>query len=116
MDIINELYQDQLRSDLPTLNTGDVVDVHYRVVEGDKERIQVFTGTVIAINGSDISRTFTVRKIAAGGIGVERIFPYNSPLIAEIKISRQSKVRRSKLYYLRDRRGKAARLKEKTAV
>jgi len=87
--------------------------VHYRVVEGEKERVQVFSGTVISKRGSGTGATFTVRKIASGGIGVERIFPFHSPFIAEVKVKRRGKVRRAKLYYLRKRKGKAARVKEK---
>lgn len=102
----------QIRQDLPQLRPGDQVDVHYRVVEGEKERIQVFTGTVIGKHGAGTDATVTVRKISSGGIGVERIFPYNSPYISEIKVGRRSHVRRAKLYYLRGLRGKAARLKE----
>lgn len=104
-----------LKNDLPVFNPGDQVDVHYRVVEGDKERIQVFTGIVIKMRGSDVSSTFTVRKIS-GGIGVERIFPLHSPFIADIKVKRQGSVRRSKLYYLRGLKGKAARIKEKVVT
>ncbi len=103
---------EQIREDLPQLRSGDQVDVHYRVIEGEKERIQVFTGTVIGKHGAGTDSTITVRKISSGGIGVERIFPFNSPYIAEIKIKRRAHVRRAKLYYLRGLRGKAARLKE----
>jgi len=106
----------QLKDNLPMMNPGDTVDVHYRVVEGDKERIQVFTGTIISLRGCDISATFTVRKISSGGIGVERIFPLHSPLIAEVKVRRLGKVRRAKLYYLRGRKGKSARVKEKNTL
>jgi large subunit ribosomal protein L19 len=84
------------------------------VIEGDKERIQVFSGTVIKLRGADVSRTFTVRKIASGGIGVERIFPLHSPYISQIKLNRRGRVRRAKLYYLRNLKGKAARLREQT--
>jgi large subunit ribosomal protein L19 len=115
METWKEPIKGQLRSDLPILNPGDMVDVHYRVIEGDKERIQVFTGTVIKMKGSDVSSTFTVRKISSGGVGVERIFPKHSPFIAEVKVKRLGSVRRSKLYYLRGLKGKAARIKEKTA-
>jgi len=110
------IIKEQTKTDIPRFNPGDTVDVHYRVVEGDKERIQVFTGTVISKRGSDMGSTFTVRKIGSGGIGVERIFPLHSPFIADIKIKKQASVRRAKLYYLRERKGKAARLKEKTQV
>jgi len=106
----------QLKDSIPPLKPGDQVDVHYRVVEADKERIQVFTGVIINLRGSDISSTFTVRKISAGGVGVERIFPLHSPLIAEIKVRKLGSVRRAKLFYLRGRRGKAARVKEKNTL
>lgn len=100
----------------PKVKPGDQVDVHYRVVEGDKERIQVFSGTVIRLRGLDTGWTMTVRKIASGGIGVERIFPLHSPFIADIVVNKSAKVRRSKLYYLRNRKGKAARLKDKSGT
>lgn len=99
------------RDDLPQIRTGDIVAVHYRVIEGGKERIQVFEGTVIAQNNRGISRTVTVRKTSFG-VSVERIFPLNSKLVQAIKVNRHSRVRRSKLYFLRSRRGRAARLKE----
>ncbi len=105
--------RDQLKTDLPKFKPGDNVDVHYRVVEGEKERIQVFSGVVLRIHGGGLSATFTVRKIASGSIGVERIFPMHSPFIAEIKVKRLGSVRRAKLYYLRGKKGKAARVKEK---
>jgi large subunit ribosomal protein L19 len=116
MEAWKEPVRGQLRQDLPRMNPGDQVDVMYRVVEGDKERIQVFTGTVINLRGSDVSSTFTVRKISSGGIGVERIFPLHSPLIAEVKIKRLGRVRRAKLFYLRGRKGKSARVKEKNTL
>ncbi len=98
---------------VPELRPGDVVRVHLRVREGDKERVQVFQGTVIRIRGSGTGRTFTVRRIAAHGIGVERTFPLYSPRIDHIEVVRHSRVRRARLYYLRERFGKAARLKER---
>ena len=110
MYTIETLTKDQKRDDIPDFGPGDNIDVRVRVVEGDKERVQIFTGTVIQRRGSGVSETFTVRKISAG-IGVERIFPLNSPMIAEIKKNYSSKVRRAKLYYLRKLRGKASRLK-----
>lgn len=110
MKLIDNAVKSQIRSDLPAFGTGDNIDVHVRVVEGDKERIQVFSGTVIQRRGSGVSATFTVRKISAG-IGVERIFPVNSTMIANIKKNHSTKIRRSKLFYLRKLRGKAARLK-----
>lgn len=101
---------------LPAIEPGDTVDVHYKVVEGDKERIQIFNGVVINIRGNGTDRTFTVRKISAGGVGVERIFLFSSPYVADIEIKRRSKVRRAKLFYLRNLKGKAARLKEKKLI
>lgn len=100
------------RTDLPEFNPGDTVRVHVRVVEGEKERTQIFEGVVISIRGGGNNRTFTVRKVS-GGVGVERIFPYNSPMIRTVEVSRKGHVRRSKLYYLRDRIGKRARVKER---
>ena len=102
----------QLRDDIPEFKPGDTINVHVRVVEGDKERIQQYQGVVIAEQGTGPGRTFTVRKIS-NGVGVERIFPINSPKIAKIERVRQGRVRRAKLYFLRSRRGKAARIKEK---
>jgi len=110
MNSIKELTKSQIRDDLPDFGPGDNIDVYVRVVEGDKERTQIFSGTVIQRHGSGISETFTVRKISAG-IGVERVFPVNSPMIAKIKKNYSTKVRRSKLFYLRKLRGKASRLK-----
>jgi len=97
---------------IPVLKPGDVVSVHVRIVEGDKERIQAFEGTIISIRGSGNGKTFTVRKMSRG-IGVERIFPFASPAIAEVEVKRHSKVRRAKLYYLRGLKGRSAQLKEK---
>lgn len=102
----------QLRDDIPKFGVGDTVNVHVRVVEGEKERIQQFQGVVIAFRGSGAKRTFTVRKIS-NSVGVERIFPLYSPKLATIEVVRNGRVRRSKLYYLRDLRGKAARIREK---
>lgn len=97
-----------------SFNVGDTIDVAFKIKEGDKTRIQHFTGIVIAKKGAGVSKTFTVRKIATGGIGVERIFPLHSPNITSIKIKKRGKVRRAKLYYLRKRKGKAAmKVKEK---
>ncbi len=101
-----------LRTDVPEFRAGDTVKVHVRVVEGDKERIQVFQGVVIARRGGGTRETFTVRKVS-GGTGVERIFPLHSPILDKIEVVRLGKVRRAKLYYLRDRRGKAARIEER---
>lgn len=112
MDKLQEIVQDQVRTDHPNFKAGDKVKIHVRVIEGDKERIQIFEGDVIAINGSGINKSFTVRKISSG-VGVERIFPYSSPRVAKIELVREGKVRRAKLYYLRNLSGKAARIKAK---
>lgn len=100
-----------LKSNLTAFDVGDIVDVHQKIVEGDKERIQVFSGTVIMKKGEGINATFTVRRIV-NNEGVERIFPVHSPKIEKIEVKRKSRVRRAKLYYLRERTGKATRLKE----
>jgi large subunit ribosomal protein L19 len=112
MNIIESLTNDQLRTDLPAFNIGDTIKVHVKIKEGDKERIQVFEGTVIAKKHGGIQETFTVRRLSYG-VGVERTFPVNSPKIDKIDVVRRGKVRRAKLYYLRDRVGKATRVKEK---
>ena len=112
MNIIEILEKEQLRSDIPKFAPGDTVRVHARIVEGTRERIQVFEGVVIARQGSGVRETFTVRKISFG-IGVERTFPLHSPKIARLEIVRHGDVHRAKLYYLRDRVGKAARIREK---
>ncbi len=104
--------QASLRSDIPAFGPGDEVKVHVRVVEGTRERVQVFQGNVIAIQGSGLQETFTVRKISFQ-VGVERVFPMHSPIIAKLEVTRRGDVRRAKLYYLRDRTGKAAKIKEK---
>lgn len=103
---------EQLRDDLPAFHSGDIVAVHVKVREGDKERIQIFQGVVLQVRGAGINKTFTVRKIS-NGVGVERIFPLHSPNIAKIDHLREGKVRRAKLYYLRNLTGKAARIEEK---
>ncbi|RKZ30661.1 50S ribosomal protein L19, partial [bacterium] len=97
---------------IPEFKTGDTVKVHLSITEGEKTRVQVFQGIVISIHGKGTNKMFTVRKIGAGGVGVERIFPVNSPSIEKIDIVRKGKVRRAKLYYLREKIGKAARVKE----
>tara|TARA_Y100001978_G_scaffold74126_1_gene66436 strand:- start:1715 stop:2059 length:345 start_codon:yes stop_codon:yes gene_type:complete len=113
MNNITNSITDDLKKDLPNFKSGDTVEVDVKVVEGDKSRIQTFKGVVIAISaGHGLDKTFTVRKIS-NGIGVERIFPFHSPNIDEIRLVKQGKVRRAKLYYLRDLKGKAARIKEK---
>ena len=110
-NIIAEITKSQLRSDLPTFRPGDTVKVHVKVVEGTRERIQIFEGVVIKRRGGGISETFTVRKISYG-VGVERTFPVHTPKIANLEVVRRGKVRRAKLYYLRNLRGKVARIKE----
>ncbi|RME75235.1 MAG: 50S ribosomal protein L19 [Chloroflexi bacterium] len=114
VDLIRSI--EQLQEDRPDIQPGDTVNVHLRIVEGNRERIQVFQGVVIAIKGGGVNTFFTVRRIAAHGIGVERTFMLHSPRIEKIEIVRRARVRRAKLYYLRDRRGKAARLKERRFV
>ncbi|MEG0386239.1 50S ribosomal protein L19 [Solibacillus cecembensis] len=110
-NIITEITKDQLRSDLPSFRPGDTVKVHVKIVEGTRERIQLFEGVVIKRRGGGVSETFTVRKISYG-VGVERAFPVHTPKIAKLEVVRKGKVRRAKLYYLRNLRGKAARIKE----
>jgi len=109
--LIEEITKEQLRTDLPELRPGDTVKVHVKVVEGSRERIQIFEGVVIKLRGGGISESFTVRKISYG-VGVERVFPMHSPRIAKVEVVRHGKVRRAKLYYLRNLRGKKARIKE----
>ncbi len=112
MDLIKSLTESQIRTDLPQLNIGDTLKVYFKVIEGTRERIQMFEGTLIKKNGGGISESFTVRRVSYG-VGVERTFPVNSPKIDKIEISRKGKVRRAKLYYLRDRVGKSAKVKER---
>ncbi|ANB61147.1 large subunit ribosomal protein L19 [Anoxybacillus voinovskiensis] len=109
--LIQEITKEQLRTDLPDFRPGDTVRVHVKVVEGNRERIQVFEGVVIKRRGAGVSETFTVRKVSYG-VGVERTFPVHTPKIAKLEVVRRGKVRRAKLYYLRQLRGKAARIKE----
>ena len=111
-DIIRELEKEQLRSDLPKLEIGDTVRVYVKVVEGNRERLQNFEGIVIKMQGGGIRKTFTVRRISYG-VGVERTFPYHSPRIGRIEVVRHGVVRRAKLYYLRERTGKATKIKER---
>ncbi len=111
-DYINLVEATQLKDDIPEFAAGDTVNVHVRVVEGEKERIQQFQGVVIAFKGSGARRTFMVRKVS-NGVGVERIFPMYSPKVAKIEVVRYGRVRRAKLYYLRERRGKSARIRER---
>ena len=110
--LINDLTKEQLKTDLPEFKAGDTVKVHVRIIEGSRERIQVFEGVVIKRRGGGISETFTVRKISYG-VGVERTFPVHTPKIEKIDVTRRGRVRRAKLYYLRDRVGKAAKVKER---
>jgi large subunit ribosomal protein L19 len=111
MNLINAVEDKQLRTDLDPFRVGDTVKVHVIIREGDKERIQIFRGDVIARRGGSVKATFTVRKVSFG-VGVERVFPLHSKMIKRIEVVRKANVRRAKLYYLRDLKGKAARLKE----
>lgn len=111
MNIMQNLEMSQMRTDIPEFRAGDTVRVHVRVVEGNRERIQVFEGVVIARRGGGLRETFTVRRISYG-VGVERVFPLHSPRIAKIEVMRRGRVRRAKLYYLRERTGKAARIED----
>jgi large subunit ribosomal protein L19 len=115
MNLLQEVSASYLRDDLPDFTSGDTVQVHLRVVEGNKERIQVFEGIVIGRRGGKESASFTVRKISSG-VGVERVFPLHSPNIEKIEVTRRGKVRRAKLNYLRDLRGKAARIEGKRTI
>ena len=112
MNIIQELEKEQLKDNIPSFQPGDTVRCHVKVVEGQRERIQVFEGVVIAKSGTGVRETFTVRRIASG-VGVERTFPVHSPRLDKIEVSRRGVVRRAKLYYLRKLTGKAARIREK---
>ena len=112
MDIIRAIEQQQIKSDLPEFHVGDNVKVHYRITEGNRERIQVFQGNVIRMHRGTVGATVTVRKVS-DGVGVERIFPLHSPFIDHIELVTEGSVRRSRLYYLRDLKGKAARIKPK---
>ena len=111
MNIIEQIEKENLKSSVPSFNVGDTVKVSFKVIEGTKERIQAFEGIVIAKRSSGIRETFTVRRVSYG-IGVERTFPLHSPKVADIKVVRKGKVRRAKLYYLRDLTGKAAKVQE----
>jgi large subunit ribosomal protein L19 len=112
MDAIKLISESSIKKELPKFNIGDTVRVSVSIKEGEKERIQIFEGTVIAKKGSGVSSTFTVRRISYG-VGVERVFPIHSPHIGEVKVVRRGRVRRAKLYFLRDKVGKAAKVKEK---
>lgn len=111
MELIKKVTETQIKKDVPEFGAGDTVKVHVRIVEGSKSRIQVFEGAVIAIKGSGVSKSFTVRKFS-NGVGVERVFNVNSPLVAKIEVVRKGSVRRAKLYYLRNRTGKSAKVRE----
>lgn len=111
MDIIREIEKEQMKEEIPSFSPGDTVRVHVRVIEGNRERVQVFEGTVIKRRGSGIRESFTVRRVSYG-IGTERTFPLHSPKVEKIEVKRRGKVRRAKLYYLRKLTGKAARIKE----
>ena len=113
MDVIRAIEQQQIKSDLPDFHVGDTVKVHYRITEGNRERIQVFQGDVIRRHGESSRETFTVRKVSFS-VGVERTFPVHSPKIEKIEVVRQGDVHRAKLYYLRNKVGKAAKIKEKS--
>ena len=112
MDLIKAFTNEQLKAEMPVVRIGDTIRVHNKIVEGTRERIQLFEGTVIAKHGGGISETFTVRRVSYG-VGVEKTFPIHSPNVDKIVVFREAKVRRAKLYYLRDRVGKAAKVKEK---
>lgn len=111
LDVIKAIEAEQIRNDLPQFNVGDTVKVHVKINEGNRERIQVFEGVVLKRQNGGLRETFTVRRVAYG-VGVERTFPVNAPIIDKIEVTRKGKVRRAKLYYLRDRVGKAAKVKE----
>ena len=112
LGIVNELTKNQMKTDIPQFNSGDTVKVFVKIIEGSRERIQMFEGVVIKRQGGGISETYTVRKIS-NGIGVERTFPLHSPKVDHIEVVKRGKVRRNKLFYLRERSGKSARIKEK---
>ena len=112
MKLVAEVTASQIRNDLPTIAIGDTVVVGVNIIESNKKRVQDYQGLVIKMRGTGVSRSFTVRKIS-NGVGVERVFPLNSPVIAYVKVVSHGKVRRAKLYYLRDRKGKSARIKQK---
>jgi large subunit ribosomal protein L19 len=114
MNVIEQLEREQMRLDMPAFRPGDTIKVHLRIIEGEKERIQVFQGAVLRLRKGGVNSTFTVRKVS-DGVGVERVFPMHSPFIERIEVISQGKVRRSRLYYLRALRGKAARIKTRTA-
>jgi len=112
MDALKSIAQDQLKTEVPVITIGNTVKVHVKIREGERERVQAFEGTIIARNGSGVSETFTVRRVSYG-VGVERVFPLHSPRVEKVEVTREGSVRRAKLYYLRERSGKAARVKAK---
>lgn len=111
LEVIKAIEAEQIRTDLPKFNVGDTVKVHVRIKEGNRERVQLFEGTVLKRQNGGLRETFTVRRVASG-VGVERTFPVNAPTVEKIEVVRRGKVRRAKLFYLRDRVGKAAKVKE----
>jgi large subunit ribosomal protein L19 len=113
MNLVQSLQNQQLKNEVPEMHPGDTVRVHSRIVEGDRERVQVFQGTVIRLRGGGVNANFTVRRIASDGIGVERTFLVHSPRMEKVQVVRRAHTRRAQLYYLRGRTGKAARLKER---
>ena len=113
MDIIKMIEENEIRNDLPQFHVGDTVQVHYKIVEGTRERVQMFEGIVIRIQGGGAGETFTVRRLSYG-VGVERTYQLNSPRIEKLVVTRRGSTKRAKLFYLRDRQGKAAKVKEKT--
>lgn len=116
MDIMGSLLRPEPNPNIPALRSGDTVRVHNRIVEGDRERVQIFQGVVIRLHGGGSNASFTVRRIAAHGIGVERTFAFQSPRVEKVEVLRHGHVRRAKLYFLRERRGRAARLRERREV
>lgn len=112
MEALKEIFKSSLKDEVPKFNVGDTVQVDVNIKEGDRERVQMFEGVVIAKKGTNVGETFTVRRVSYG-VGVERVFPVHSPSVKSVRVVRKGKVRRSKLYYLRDRVGKAAKVKEK---
>jgi large subunit ribosomal protein L19 len=114
-NIVDQVASESLRTDIPQFRAGDTLDVHVRVIEGSRSRVRVFKGVCIKVQGSGIGRTFTVRKVSFG-VGVERTFPLHTPVIEKIEVATRGDVRRAKLYYLRNLRGKAAKIKEKREV
>lgn len=111
MDALKVISESSMKKEVPAFNVGDTIKVHVKIQEGDKSRIQIFEGTVIAKKHGDVNETFTVRRVAHG-CGIERVFPLHSPVVEKVEVIRRGKVRRAKLYYLRDRVGKAAKVKE----